>query len=212
MGRASLERGAQRRAAAPAHDERIGAVAVPIGELHGAQCFRTRDAVAICFLALQAVLAEYLVKCILALFEEVLVVGLFYDRERRDHLSWYHVRKQLARKRGARHIRVTKFVHGIPRGGEQEIPAARDEAWVKRILGIGQVDDRSRRRRRLAPAFLLDESVVEYRELAAVDLQLLAAPRKCEHEPFGPCAICVSRLNAGRAHGEGQWPVAGLPF
>src|ERR1700722_13254580 len=174
MGRASLERGAQRRAAASPHDERIRAVAVPIGELHSAQCFRTRDAVAIRFFALQAVLAEYLIECIPALFEEVLVVGLFYDRERRDHLSWYHVREQLARKRGARHVRATKFVHGAPCGGQQEIPAARDEARVEGILGIGQVDDGSCRRRRLAPAFLLNESVVEYRELAAVDLQLLA--------------------------------------
>ena len=83
MGRASLEAGVQLRSAAAAYDERIGAVAMPIGELHGAQCFRTRDAVAIRFLALQAVLAEYLVECISTLFEEVLVVGLFYNRERR---------------------------------------------------------------------------------------------------------------------------------
>src|SRR5450631_3905567 len=174
MGRASLEAGVQLRAAAAAHDERIRAVAVPIGELHGAQCFRTRDAVAIRFLALQAVLAEYLVECISALFEEVLVVGLFYNRERRDHLSWYHVREQLTLKRGARDVRATKFVHGAPCGGEQEIPAARDEARVKGILGIGQVDDGLCSRRRFAPAFLLDEGVVEYRKLAAVDLQLLA--------------------------------------
>src|SRR5450755_5197909 len=124
MGRAALEVCVQLRAAAPAHDERIGAVAVPVGELHGAQRFRARDAVAIRFLALQAVLAEYFVECISALFEEVLVVGLFYDRERRDHLSWYHVREQLTRKRGARDVRATKFVHGAPCGGEQEIPAA----------------------------------------------------------------------------------------
>src|ERR1700683_3675451 len=211
MGRAALEGCVQLRAATPAPDERIGAIAVPVGELHVAQCFRTRDAVAIRLLALQAVLAEYLVECISALFEEVLVVGLFYDRERRDHLSWYHVREQLARKRGARHVRVTKFVHGAPCGGEQEVPAARDEARVKGILGIGQVDDGSCRRRRLAPAFLLDESVVEYWELAAVDLQLLAAARECEHQPLGPCALHVPRLDTGRAHDEGQWPVAGLP-
>jgi hypothetical protein len=31
------------------------------------------------------------IECISALFEEVLVVGLFYDRERRDQLRWYHV-------------------------------------------------------------------------------------------------------------------------
>src|SRR5450631_1827288 len=174
MGRASLEAGVQLRAAAAAHDERIRAVAVPIGELHGAQCFRTRDAVAIRFRALQAVLAEYLVECISALFEEVLVVGLFYNRERRDHLSGYHVREQLTRKRGARDVRATKFVYGAPCGGEQEIPAARDEARVKGILGIGQVDDGMCSRRCFAPAFLLDEGVVEYRKLAAVDLQLLA--------------------------------------
>src|SRR6202051_2997266 len=101
-GCAAPEVWVQLRAAAPAHDERIGAVAVPVGELHRAQRFRTRDAVAIRFLALQAVLAEYLVECISALFEEVLVVGLFYDRERCDHLSWYHVRQQLARQPRAR--------------------------------------------------------------------------------------------------------------
>src|SRR5258708_24549763 len=98
MGRAALEVCVELRAAAPAHDERIGALAVPVGELHGAQRFRTRDTVAIRFLALQAVLAEYLLECISALFDKVLVVGLLYDRERRDHLSWYHVREQLARK------------------------------------------------------------------------------------------------------------------
>src|SRR5271156_1342809 len=98
MGRAALEVCVQLRAAAPAHDERIGAVAVPVGELHGTQRFRTRDAVAIRFLALQAVLAEYLVECFSAFFEEVLVVGLLYDRERRDPPSWYHVREQFARK------------------------------------------------------------------------------------------------------------------
>src|SRR5258708_27898166 len=117
MGRAALEAWVQLRAAATAHDQRIGAVAVPIGELHGAQRFRTRDAVAIRFLALQAVLAEYLVECISALFEEILVVGLFYDRERRDHLSCYNVREQLARTRPALHVRVTKIVHGPPCGG-----------------------------------------------------------------------------------------------
>src|ERR1700688_810074 len=113
-----------RRVAAPAHDERISAIAVPVGELHGSQRFRTRDAVAIRFLALQAVLAEYLVECISALFEEILVVGLFYDRERRDHLRWYHIREQLARKGRARHVRVTKLFDGAPGGGEQEILAA----------------------------------------------------------------------------------------
>ena len=49
-------------------------------------------------------------------------------------------------------------------------------------------------------------------KLAAVDLQLLAAARECEHQPLGPCALHVPRLNAGREHGEGQWPAAGLPF
>src|SRR5271169_5826543 len=101
MGRASLEAGVQLRAAAAAHDERIRAVAVPVGELHGTQRFRTRDAVAIRFLALQAVLAEHLVECISTLFEEVLIVGLFYDGERRNHPSGYYVREQLARKGGA---------------------------------------------------------------------------------------------------------------
>src|SRR5882672_5577502 len=138
MGRAALEVWVQLRAVAPARDERIGAIAVPVGELHRAQRFRTRDAVAIRFLALQAVLVEYLVECISALFEEVLVVGLFYDRERRDHLSWYNVREQLARKGRARHVRVTKFVHGAPCGAEQEISAAGDEARVKGVPGIGQ--------------------------------------------------------------------------
>src|SRR5277367_5917349 len=212
MGRAALEVCVQLRAAAPAHDERIGAVAVPVGELHGAQRFRTRDAVAKRFLALQAVLAEYLVECISALFEKVLVVCLFYDRECRDHLSWYHVREQFARKGRARHVRAAQLVQGTPCGGEQEISAAGDEAWVAGILGKGQVDDGSSRRRRLAPAFLLDEGIVEYRELAAVNLQLLAATRECEHQPLGPCALHMPHLNTWRAHYEGQWPVAGLPF
>src|SRR6202050_5784014 len=133
MGRAALEGCVQLRAATPAPDERIGAVAVPVGELHVAQCFRTRDAVAIRFLALQAVLAEYLVECISALFEEVLVVGLFYDRERRNHLSWYHVREQFARKGRARHVRAAQLVQGAPCGCEQEISAAGDEGRVKGI-------------------------------------------------------------------------------
>src|SRR5580658_10356831 len=121
MGRAALEVCVQLRAAAPAHDERIGAVAVPVGELHGAQRFCTRDAVAIRFLALQAVLTEYLVECISALFEEVLVVGLLYDRERRNHLSRYHVREQFAREGLARYVRAAQLVQGAPRGCEQEV-------------------------------------------------------------------------------------------
>src|SRR5262249_30922317 len=158
-----------------------------------------------------AVLAEYFVECIPALFEEILVVGLFYDRERRDHLRGYHIREQLTRKGRARYVRAAKFIHGVPRRGEQEILTARDGARVTRILRVRQVNDGSCRRRRLAPAFLLDECVVEYRELAAIDLQLFAAAREREHEPLGPRALHMPRLDTGRAHGEGHRPAAGLP-
>jgi len=57
-------------------------MAVPVGELHRAQGFRTRERCSDMLpRASETVLAEYLVECISALFEEVLVVGLFYDRE-----------------------------------------------------------------------------------------------------------------------------------
>ena len=60
--------------------------------------------------------------------------------------------------------------------------------------------------------FFLTSVVVEHRELAAVHLQLLAIPRKCEHEPLGPRSLDVLRLNSGSAHGERQFSAAGLPF
>ena len=93
-------------------------MAAPIGELHRAQRLRARDAIAIGFFALQPVLAEHFVECIRALLEEVLIVGLFDDRERRNDLRRYHVREQLARKGLARHACVTKFVDRAPCGRE----------------------------------------------------------------------------------------------
>src|ERR1700730_7899868 len=115
----------------------------PIRDLNRGRRLRARDTIAIGFFALQSVLAEHFVECISALLEEVLVVGLFYNRERRNDLRRYHIREQFARKGVARHACVTKFVDGAPCGGEQEVPTGGNEAWVEGIAGKGQVDNGS---------------------------------------------------------------------
>jgi len=84
----------------------------------------------------------------LCLLEEVLVVSLFYNRERRNDLRGYHVREQLARKASLGTL-ASRSSSMAPRAvaSRKSLPPLVNAGQGYR--SIGQVD-MDRRRRRLA--------------------------------------------------------------
>src|SRR6185503_3256956 len=64
-----------------------------------------------------------------------------------------------------------------------------------------------------APLPALDEGVVEYGELAAVDLQRIPVPGEREHQPLGTGAFHVPRLDTRRESAKSQGlPPIGVPL
>ncbi len=92
----------------------------------------------------------------------------------------------------------------LARRGEQKFLPAADESRVEGVFGEGQIDDRLCGLDDGAPLPALDEGVVEYGELASVDLQRIPVPGEGEHQPLGTGAFHVPRLDTRRESAKSQ--------